>query len=126
MTLRRDTVMAQSSPLRIAAGLAPLLSGALLLVATASPAPSQEAGYGQTLGAPQDRRLFDGDLGDERDAGLDLNNPLEIINRLRRSTAMDDATPPGDAVDAALREFETRSAPAAPASAAPDPSLSGP
>lgn len=121
--------MAQSSPVRTAAGLVPFLSGALLLAATAASTPAQEAGYGQTLGAPQDRRLFDGDLGDERDAGLDLNNPLEIINRLRRSTAMDDATPPGDAVDAALREFEARSGPQAPASAAPasaDPSLSGP
>jgi hypothetical protein len=117
--------MAQSSLVRTAAGLVPLLAGALLLGATGAPAPAQEAGYGQTLGAPQDRNLFDGDLGGDEE-GLDLNNPLEMINRLRRSSAMDDATPPGDAVDAALREFESRSAPPAPASASPDPSLSGP
>jgi len=123
MDLRRDTVMAQPSLVRTAAGLVPL--GALLIAASATPAPAQQAGYGQTLGAPQDRKLFDGDLGGDEE-GLNLNNPLEMINRLRRSSAMDDATPPGDAVDAALREFEAGSAPPAPASASPDPSLSGP
>ena len=110
----RETVMARSSLVRPAAGLVTL--GALLFPVSAAPAPAQEAGYGQTLGAPQDRNLFDGDLGGEEE-GLDLNNPLEMINRLRRGTAMEDATPPGDAVDAALREFVSRSAP--PASPSP-------
>jgi hypothetical protein len=116
MVPRRDTVMAQSPLVLTAAGLVPL--GALLLGVSALPVPAQEAGYGQTLGAPQQRNLFDGDLGGDED-GLDLNNPLNLIDRLRRGTAMDDATPPGDAVDAALREFESRGAsPASPAPAA--------
>ena len=104
--------MLPSSPARIAALLLPLLAGIGSLATAPVPVSAQQAGYGQTLGAPQDRRLFDGDLGGDED-GLDINNPLDLINRLRRSSAMDDATPPGDAVDAALREFESRSAPAA-------------
>ena len=37
---------------------------------------------------------------------LDATNPMALINRLRKSGAMDDATPPSDAVDAALKALE--------------------
>ena len=33
---------------------------------------------------------------------LDATNPMDLINRLRQSEAMRDATPPSDAIDAAL------------------------
>jgi hypothetical protein len=33
------------------------------------------------------------------------------MNKLRRGTALDNATPPGDAVDAALNDFQVQSAP---------------
>ena len=42
------------------------------------------------------------------------------MNRLRRSTAMDDATSPDQAVDKALKDFDS------PAPAATRPGLAGP
>ena len=37
---------------------------------------------------------------------LDATNPMELINRLRQATAMDDATSPSDAIDDALKALE--------------------
>ena len=34
---------------------------------------------------------------------LDAANPMDFLNRIRRSTAMDNATTPSDAIDAALK-----------------------
>ena len=45
------------------------------------------------------------------------------MNKLRRGTAMEDATPPGTAIDQALKDFEIQSPPAA---ATPGASLKGP
>ena len=36
---------------------------------------------------------------------LDATNPMDLINRLRQSEAMRDATPPSEAIDAALMDF---------------------
>jgi hypothetical protein len=40
---------------------------------------------------------------------LDSTNPIDLMNKIRRGTAMDDATPPGDAVDAALKDLDAQS-----------------
>ena len=40
---------------------------------------------------------------------LDSANPIDLMNKIRRGTAMDDATPPGDAIDAALRDYHQQS-----------------
>ena len=37
---------------------------------------------------------------------LDATNPMDLINRLRQSEAMRDATPPSDAIDDALMDFQ--------------------
>lgn len=37
---------------------------------------------------------------------LDAANPLDLINRLRQAGAMSDATPPADAIDAALKAYQ--------------------
>ncbi len=37
---------------------------------------------------------------------LDVTNPMELMNRLRRATAMDNATEPSDAIDQALKALE--------------------
>ena len=37
---------------------------------------------------------------------LDSANPMDLLNRIRRATAMDDATPPSDAIDAALKAYQ--------------------
>ena len=100
------------------------LSLSLIALATATlavggPVGAQVAGYGQTMGtSPQERQVYDG--GGSKSSVLDATNPIDLMNRLRRSTAMDDATSPGQAVDTALKEFE------APAPAPARPGLAGP
>ena len=37
---------------------------------------------------------------------LDATNPMDLMNRLRRASAMEDATDPQDAIDKALKAFE--------------------
>ena len=88
-------------------------------------ARAQEKGYGQTISSPQQERELDYGTGTNRGGTvLDSANPIDLMNKLRKATAMDDATTPGDAVDAALRDFH--SPPAAPASASPAVTVKGP
>jgi hypothetical protein len=100
------------------------LSMSLVALATATlahggPVGAQVAGYGQTMGtSTQERQVYDG--GGSKSSVLDATNPIDLMNRLRRSTAMDDATSPGQAVDKALKELE------APAPAPTRPGLAGP
>lgn len=126
-------VMAPSSPARPRTvrprqrALPLVLAGAALL-ATALPARSQEAGYGQTVDpSSQGRDAFDGTPAGRGESILDSTNPIDLMNRIRRRSALDDATPPGTAVDQALREFETQSAaPGAAPPAAAEPAASAP
>jgi len=119
----------------------PALLGSLLLLAQPTPVAAQAAaGLSQPLGVtPQDRQMFGngsssgsgvGPAGSS--SGIDITNPIDLINRIRRSTALDDATPPASAVDQALKALEAQSgpAPAGPASGGPAtggrPAVSGP
>lgn len=94
-------------------------------VADVGAARAQEKGYGQTISSPQQERELDYGTGTNRGgSALDSANPIDLMNKLRKATSMDNATNPGDAVDAALRDFH--SPPAAPASAAPAATVKGP
>lgn len=94
-------------------------------VAGVGAARAQEKGYGQTISSPQQERELDYGTGTNRGgSALDSANPIDLMNKLRKATSMDNATNPGDAVDAALRDFH--SPPAAPASAAPAATVKGP
>ena len=94
-------------------------------VAGVGAARAQEKGYGQTISSPQQERELDYGTGTNRGgSALDSANPIDLMNKLRKATSMDDATNPGDAVDAALRDFH--SPPAAPASASPAVTVKGP
>ncbi len=95
-----------------------MLGSLLLNLASYDPASAQQQGFGQTLGSPQDRQMFGngassgaggGSLGPST-PGLGITNPIDLINRIRRSTALDDATPPASAVDQALKALESQSA----------------
>ena len=109
--------------LGLAAGVASVAGIASL--AGVGAARAQEKGYGQTISSPQQERELDYGTGTNRGGSvLDSANPIDLMNKLRKATAMDDATPPGDAVDAALRDFH--SPPAAPASASPAVMVKGP
>lgn len=85
--------------------LAAAVSGALLfgpvLLATglrAAPATPPESAA--------ERRFNDYSPTQDKRSLLDVTNPLELMNRLRNLSSMDNATSPGDAVDRALKQFD--------------------
>lgn len=93
-------------------GLPILLTVAVMAASSGhQQAAAQQQGYGQTLtgassgGSDPTSRTGGGKGG----SLLDSVNPIDLMNKINRSQAMEDATPPGDAVDAALREFATQS-----------------
>ena len=91
----------------------------------APPAAAQEKGYGQTISSPQQERELDYGTGTNRGgSALDSTNPWELMNKLRKATSLDDATQPGDAVDAALKDFDSQSS--SPAKASPAATVKGP
>jgi hypothetical protein len=96
------------------------LPAAALALLPATGALAQQAGYGQTLGnSPMERQMYDYGPGTSGTGGngslLNTTNPLDLMNKLKRSTALDDATPPGSAVDQALRDFDAQMQKPAPA-----------
>jgi hypothetical protein len=79
------------------------------------------ADYNNSL-STQEQRLYDygpsGSNGTPRGTSiLDSANPLDLMNKIRKGTAMDDATNPNDAIDEALRALEAQ----APRPATPSP-----
>jgi hypothetical protein len=95
------------------------------LACVVPPALAQQGGYGQTMGSsPMEQQLYNYDPGSGNrtggsSSGLNPANPLDLINKIRKGSAMDNATPPGDAVDQALKELDAqnRPQPAAPTGA---------
>ncbi len=101
-----------SSHQRAARAIPRALALPLLVAAALAPQSlrAQQAGYGQTINSPQQERELDYGTGPQRNSVLDATNPIDLMNRLRRATAMDDATAPSDAIDAALRDFQAQPA----------------
>ena len=64
----------------------------------------------------QEQQIYDYGPGSGSGKGggsiLDSTNPMDLMNKLRKSTAMDEATPPGDAIDQALKALNAPPAPA--------------
>ncbi|MED5264100.1 MAG: hypothetical protein VX532_03880 [Cyanobacteriota bacterium] len=88
-------------------GWAALPIALLSLTTVVDPAEAQLSGDYQT---PQERDLYNTVPGNnDKGTILDATNPMDLMNRLRRSTAMDDATAPSDAIDAALKALELES-----------------
>ncbi|MEB3235870.1 MAG: hypothetical protein VKM98_10630 [Cyanobacteriota bacterium] len=100
----------------------------LMLVAmgpllAALPAAAQQQGYGQTMEGASGSggaSSLGGSMG-KSSSVLDAVNPIDLMNKIRRNQALDDATPPGDAVDQALRDYQGQVGTPAPAA-----SLKGP
>ena len=66
----------------------------------------------------QEQRIYDVGPGGTNPAAkggsiLDSTNPMDLLNKLKRGTALDDATNPTDAIDAALKELNAQTPPAA-------------
>jgi len=57
----------------------------------------------------QEQQVYDYGPSSGKGSGslLDSANPMDLMNKLRKSTAMDDATPPGDAIDRALKALNS-------------------
>ena len=54
----------------------------------------------------EEREIFSTGPGGDSGTILDAANPMDLINRIQRAGAMNDATPPSDAIDAALKELQ--------------------
>jgi hypothetical protein len=81
----------------------PLLAIVALLPVVSFPAFAQMGAYE----TPQERQIYSPDsAGSAGGSVLDATNPMDLLNRIRQSSAMDDATPPSDAVDAALKAYQ--------------------
>ncbi len=53
---------------------------------------------------PENNDIYEAfENNDKKDTLLDVSNPMELMNLLRRATAMENATPPSDAIDQALK-----------------------
>ena len=97
-----------------------VLAGAGLLAAPA------RADYSNGMSV-QEQRFYDygpsGSNGTPKGSSvLDSANPLDLMNKIRKGTAMDDATNPTDAIDAALKALDAQapaSSPSAPLVKAP-------
>ncbi|MEB3324645.1 MAG: hypothetical protein VKM17_04850 [Cyanobacteriota bacterium] len=98
-------------------GLALLSTLPLALGTNLAPAAAQQSGYGQTMGnSPAENQIYNYDPANgsrtgSGSEGLNPANPLDLFNKIRKGTAMEEATPPGDAVDQALKELEAQSRP---------------
>jgi len=82
-----------------------LALGSPLLLSLLSPAQAEYA-YGYSKVEQQFVEPVNGGGSGKGGSLLDTTNPIELMNKLRRGAAMDDATPPKDSIDAALRELE--------------------
>ncbi len=55
---------------------------------------------------PKDREIHNTfSDGQKKGTLLDATNPLELMNRLRQASAMENATNPSDAIDDAIKAF---------------------
>ncbi len=88
----------------------PLLISVTCLASLVTPVSAQVAGGFQNR---EEREIFSTSPGGASGESLDATNPMDLINRIQRAGAMDDATPPSDAIDAALKELEEGSKDAA-------------
>lgn len=106
-------------------GLASCLTSALITAAAVLSPVAQAQSSNSNL-APEPSVFDQGPGGTSRQGGslLDSTNPIDLMNKLRRSTAMDDATDPGDAIDAALRQLDAQSV--TPNSGASSPLVTAP
>ena len=65
----------------------------------------------------RERDLYN--YGPTSPAGVDVTNPMGIMNMLQNMSTAGDATPPGDAIDAALSDFDWDSGSATPSKTVP-------
>ena len=77
-------------------------------------APAAIAGPQETN---RDKELYN--YGPSSPAGVDVTNPMGIMNMLQNMSTAGNTTPPGDAIDAALSDFDWDSGSATPSKTVP-------
>ena len=79
---------------------------ALGLVVVVFPSSAEPVGSSEI---PKEREIHN-TFSDNEGSGtiLDATNPMDLINRLRQATAMDNATSPSDAIDDALKALDSQ------------------
>lgn len=107
------TVIGRPSPLRYSTAVC---AGVIALIAAGVSGHAARADYSSWGMSTQEKQIYDygpgGSNGTSKPGSvLDSANPIDLMNKIRRGTAMDDATPPGDAVDAALKELNAAQTP---------------
>lgn len=105
--------MGRPSPLRYSTAVC---AGVIALIAPGVSGQAARADYSSWGMSTQEKQIYDygpgGSNGTSKPGSvLDSANPIDLMNKIRRGTAMDDATPPGDAVDAALKELNAAQTP---------------
>ncbi len=58
------------------------------------------------LNVPKQRQIHN-TFAEDQEKGIDATNPIKFLNKLRQATALDNATAPSDAIDDALKAFDT-------------------
>ncbi len=94
------------------------LPAACLCTAVATPQAARAQYNPNSNVSVQEQRAYDvgpggSNTGSKGGSILDSTNPMDLLNKLKRGTALDDATNPTDAIDAALRELNAQTPPAA-------------
>ena len=85
-----------------------LTSAALVLLALV---PAAQAQMESTFQNKEERDIYgNGAPGADGGSILDATNPMDLINRIRQAGSLDNATPPADAIDAALKALELQPA----------------
>ena len=78
----------------------------LSIFAALTPAIADLAEEGREL--PKEREIHNTFSRDQKNGSIiDATNPMDLINRLRQATALDNATRPSDAIDDALKALES-------------------
>ena len=80
---------------------------ALLLAPMPAAAQTSLSETGPSFETNSDRGILDTTSGNNSEGSvIDATNPMELIQRLRQATSLNDATDPVDAIDAALKALE--------------------
>lgn len=90
--------------------LSPFLLGILSVFFLVPPtdAWAQQNSLNSDYQSPAERDVFQTLPGQQdKKSLLDATNPMDLLNQLRRANSMNDATPPSDAIDAALKALES-------------------
>ena len=90
----------------------PVIQRLLTLAAVGLASAGGGAAWAQTpisgYQTPAQQELYNTEPGKPKGTVLDATNPMDLINRLRQATSMSEATDPSDAIDAALKGWETQ------------------